>query len=222
MKYLCNTILILSLFISSVSARKLSDLEKSRVNRIISHLRATTHSVLSNKRVRISIHSINNPKYFFESNFTVGRFLFGINKYRIGVNPIVFDHNITDEALTGVLAHELVHTEDYYQGTTLRTIIPIGFKVLNSKSRRKYERQTDLKLVKKGHGLSMKSYRLWQYKLLDKEDIAVKKAEYLGPKEFDFLEEVRFLYPDLIDKWIKNPPKNFEGFKTDLNKYINS
>ena len=214
--------LIPFLFMSSSVARELSDIEERRVIRIIENLRQTSHVVLGNKRVRIAIHSIDNPQYFFESNFTIGRFLFGINKYRVGVNPIVFDKNISEEALEGVIAHELVHTEDYFLGSTIRTIIPIGLKIMRKKARRKYERQTDLKLVKKGKGLKMKAYRLWQYPLLEEDDLKVKKKEYLTPSEFDFLEEIRFLYPELIEKWIKNPPMSLEGFRSEFNKFINS
>ena len=83
------------------------------------------------------------------------------------------------------MAHELTHSEHYYRGTTLRTILPIGIKVLRKKSRAKYERKTDKEVVLKGFGEELKAYRVWQYRLLSPEDLETKKKEYLTPEEID-------------------------------------
>lgn len=122
-----------------------------------------------------------------ESNFTVKRFILGTPQYRIGVNPLIFDLGISREALKGVLAHELTHTEDYFNGTTLRTIIPIGIKVMIPKARAKYERKTDTKVVMKGFGENLRSYRIWQYKHLTPDQLKRKKTEYLSPEEIEDL-----------------------------------
>ena len=120
-----------------------------------------------------------------ESNFSWKRVLFGTPDYRVGVNPLIFDEGIPGDALQGVLAHELTHSEHYYRGTTLKTILPIGVRILNKKSRAKYERKTDKEVVLKGFGEELKAYRLWQYKLLSPEQLKRKKKEYLTPEEID-------------------------------------
>ncbi|MCR9203389.1 MAG: type III secretion system effector protein [Halobacteriovoraceae bacterium] len=137
------------------------------------------------RKFTLKYYSIKDPQYFMESNFTIGRVLLGIPKYRIGVNPIIFDKGITRKALKGVLAHELVHSEDYYNGSTLGTILPIGIKIMKPKSRAKYERGTDRKVIKKGFGANLLAYRLWQYEQLDEDQIKRKKREYLTPQEIE-------------------------------------
>lgn len=137
------------------------------------------------RKFTLKYYSIKDPQYFMESNFTVGRVLLGVPKYRIGVNPIIFDKGISRKALKGVLAHELVHSEDYYNGSTLGTILPIGIKIMKPKSRAKYERRTDKLVIKKGFGANLKAYRLWQYKQLDEDQLKRKKREYLTPEEID-------------------------------------
>lgn len=137
------------------------------------------------RKYKLEFYSIKRPDYFMESNFSWKRILFGTPHYRIGVNPIIFDKAIPEDALKGVMAHELTHSEHYYKGSTLRTILPIGMKVLKKKSRIKYERKTDREVVLKGFGEELKAYRIWQYKLLTPEQLSRKKEEYLTPEEID-------------------------------------
>ena len=207
------SILLITLSLQYSHGAALSRAQLSDIENTVEELINNSHKVLKEKKVNIFIHTIDSPTYFFESNFTITRFLFGAKKYRVGVNPAVFEKSIPYDALVGVLAHELCHTEDYATGSTLGKIIPIGIRMLTKKSRAKYERQTDLKLIEKGHAMNMKAYRLWQYPLLSKEDLKRKRKEYLTPEEFDYVDSIRIEHPEILKSWIKNPPNNLGGFK---------
>jgi hypothetical protein len=171
--------------------RQLSQAEVARLKRLSQEIIKEGFPALDNdingrkRKFRLRFYTIKKAAYFMESNFSWKRVLFGTPDYRIGVNPIIFDKGIPADALKGVLAHELTHSEHYYRGTTLRTLLPIGVKVLGRNSRAKYERKTDKEVVLKGFGEQLKAYRLWQYSLLSPEDLAVKKREYLTPEEID-------------------------------------
>lgn len=188
-------VLLLSLifFITSINsfARELSRKEEFLLIELANEIIKEGFPSLNNekngrkRKFTLKFYSIKDPQYFMESNFTASRVLLGVPKYRIGVNPIIFDKGIQRDALKGVLAHELVHSEDYYNGSTLGTILPIGIKIMKPKSRAKYERGTDKKVIDKGFGLNLKAYRLWQYKQLNSEQLKRKKTEYLTPEEID-------------------------------------
>lgn len=184
-------------------------IQYSRVNEMIEHLVATTHPTLSS--VSISLFKINNPEYFLISNFTLGRVFLGRHNYRVGLNPVLFEQGVSDLALEGILAHELVHTEDYRSGSTLGTLLPIGLKISFSKTRIQYERKTDLRTVMKGYGAGLKAYKAFQYPLLSPRNLQKKKAEYLTPIEIDFVE----VMPESYHKdWLANQiPTKIEQFR---------
>lgn len=176
---------------SFAKERELSQAEVYRLKSLTKELIQEGFPSLNNeingrkRKYRLRFYSIKSPEYFMESNFSWKRVLFGTPDYRIGVNPLIFDKGIPDDALKGVLAHELTHSEHYYEGSTIRTIIPIGVKILKKKSRIRYERKTDTEVVLKGFGDELKAYRLWQYNLLTPEQLEKKKKEYLSPDEID-------------------------------------
>lgn len=189
----------------------------------------STHTSLDNdtngrkRKYKLKFKTIKNPQYFLNSNFTIGRFLFGVPNYRIGVNPLIFDHNIPEDALEAIMAHELVHSEDYYNGSTIRTIIPIGVKVSKKKSRAQYERKTDLKTIMYGYGKGLISYKKFQYPLLSPKQLERKKKEYLTIEEIELILSIKDLYPDLIQQWLKKKiPVDLEQFKAEIKAHKDS
>lgn len=175
------------------------------------------------RKYKLKFYSIKKSKYFLESNFTLGRLFFGIPKYRIGVNPMIFDKGISDLALEAVLVHELVHSRDYYNGSTIRSIIPIGFKVSRKKSRAQYERKTDLQTLMLGYGEGLLAYKAFQYPLLNEEELKTKRREYLTPEEIKFILSIKDEHPKLIKKWLKSKiPVNLEKFKEEFDKFKKS
>ena len=231
MKTLFATLLCLAIP-TLLFAGKKTDLSEEQIEKlrvITNQVIKSTHTSLDNdvngrkRKFRLKFHTIKNPQYFLESNFTIGRFLFGIPSYRIGVNPLVFKKGIPADALEAILAHELVHTEDYYNGSTLRTIIPIGYKVSRKKKRIQYERKTDLKTIMYGYGKGLISYKNFQYPLLNKEQLAKKKKEYLTPEEIELILSIKKEHPELLKKWLKKKiPVDLNQFKAEINSHIES
>lgn len=213
-------ILFIILLYFSSRALIASDSEDLRVQLVIRDLLSETHKSIkdkAHKKFKISIFKINNDQYFFVSNFSWKRAVLGNSHYRIGYNPKIFDNQISDEALKGVLAHELIHTEDYVQGNTFNSIIPIGVKVSFKESRVQYERKTDLKVIVKGLGRELFEYRNWQYPLLSEKELLVKKKEYLTPEEISFAMAIQESNPKLIQYWLKNKvPLNYEQMKKEF------
>jgi len=202
---------------SKEKERELSEAEKAKIHGMLKRLIETTHTSLQKPDLTIKLFTINDPAYFFVSNFGAARALLGKRQYKIGVNPIVFDKNIPDEALNGVLAHELIHTEDYASGNTFNTLIPIGFRILKKKTRIQYERKSDLKVIMKGLEKELIAYKNWQYPLLSPKDLVTKKKEYLTPEEVKLTAEIRDTYPEVIKEWQKyRIPLNIDGVELSL------
>jgi len=119
------------------------------------------------------------------------------------------------------LAHELVHSEDYYNGSTLRTIIPIAYKITRKKRRIQYERKTDLKTILYGYGKGLIEYKKFQYPLLTPEQLRIKKQEYLTPQEIRLILSIQDDYPELIQAWLKKKiPVNLKQFHEQIDAHI--
>lgn len=203
-----------------VSAAELNTQQEEKIFNLITEIVETTHPKLNKENLKFSLYIIENPQYFFVSNFGAGRALLGKKNYRIGVNPLIFEKNIPDDALKGVVAHELVHTEDYESGSTVGTLIPIGLKVSFSKSRIQYERKTDLKVIQKGLAKELLAYKNWQYPQLSEDYLEVKRKEYLTPEEIPYVKEINERYPELFDQWTKKfTPREMIEFKLSVSLY---
>jgi hypothetical protein len=208
------------LFSFQVSANQLTSDQLRTIQYVVGDLIETTHPSLNVKDLQIEYYTIKKDDYYFVSNFGAGRVLLGNNHYKLGVNPLVFKNNITADALKGVLAHELRHTEDYISGSTLGTLLPIGLQIMVKESRIQYERKTDLKVVLKGLSKELIAYKKWQYPLLAKKTLDIKKQEYLTPKEINMIVENKDEYPEMIQSWFDYQiPLNSIDLLFDLKKY---
>ncbi|MBL7716961.1 MAG: hypothetical protein JNL01_15970 [Bdellovibrionales bacterium] len=101
-------------------------------------------------------------------------------KYFIEYNPDFFQGSVplTQEALTAILAHELVHIRDYVERTSAGVAT-----LLTLQSSRKYERSTDRETLKLGFADGLIAFRQWIYARLDADDLEIKKRNYLTPEE---------------------------------------
>jgi len=211
------------LLMGQTYANSLSQEHEEIVRDIYNYMRKSTHTKLGSKKLTMDFYRIDNPNYFMESNFHVfPRLFLGMKKYKVGVNPLIFKEGIPRDALLGVMAHELIHTEDYEN----KKILSVGLKYLNKKARRRYERSTDLRVIFKGYGHHLIQYKLWQYPLLSAESLKKKKKEYLTPEEVNFvrdsLESISHEHrEELKSFWIKKTPLNYEGFKKSFEKFLN-
>ncbi|MCP4911903.1 MAG: SprT family zinc-dependent metalloprotease [Oligoflexia bacterium] len=213
-------ILLKVLMFNVIGAAELNSHQQEKVLNLVQNLVQTTHQNLNKENLKFSLYTIDNPQYFFVSNFGAARALLGKKNYRIGVNPLIFEKNIPDDALKGVVAHELVHTEDYESGSTIGTLIPIGLKVSFSNSRIQYERKTDLKVIQKGLAKELLAYKNWQYPQLSADYLEIKRKEYLTPEEIPYVKEINERYPELFDQWTKKfTPREMVEFKLSVALY---
>lgn len=207
---------IILAFLLSISMNLSWAASEERMYDTIEQMVHSSHTSL--KSAKFSFYKLTHPSYFFVSNFGLGRVLLGHDHYHIGFNPSVFENNIDQSALEGVLAHELIHSEDYISGSTLGTLLPIGLKVLGSSSRIQYERKTDLRTILKGYGEQLISYKEFQYPLLSQDDLRTKKEEYLTPEEVRFVMK---LPASAVRRWIDNDaPLDIEDMQ--LSEWINT
>lgn len=165
-----------------IEKRSFSVSDMERILGAIDTVVKNTHEPIAQKKVNVTTYPIDSDEFFMVSNFKISRVI-GKHNYRVGVNPKIFDLDISQEALVAVMAHELEHTLDYIKGSFIGRIVPIGISLLTKKYRYRYERQTDLKTVLKGYGEGLIAYRNWQYLFLDKKALKVKKENYLTPAE---------------------------------------
>lgn len=208
-------IILLLLNLNVALAASFNSIDTDKIEVIQEKILKSSH-YSSLKRVKLKTYLISNPDYFMESNFSFKRF-FGVKNYRIGINPLIFRNGISDEALTGVMAHELVHTLDYEN----RGILSVGHQYLCNNH--PYERKTDLRVIFNGFGEELSEYKQWQYKLLSPKALKKKKKKYLTPEEIEFIHRAIGEVQDkenLLNYWLKKIPMNQHQFEKSFNQYL--
>lgn len=102
----------------------------------------------------------------------------------------------SDDALEGILSHELAHFTQYLEMSAWQ-LIKIGVEyILFEKSSRiiDFEKKTDLESIKRGYGLKLLQFRHELYKVLPPEKVKLKKEIYYTPSEIqDLIDVERFL-----------------------------
>ena len=137
----------------------------------------------------------------FASNFEACSVL-GELQYEIHVNPHAFALGLEGEALDGVIAHELAHTLDYES----RSLVQIGAELLSDEP--SFERRTDLVAIDRGYGRHLLAYRIWQFGVLAKEQVAQKKRIYYGPLEMTLLLDVKDRCRESFRELFTRPPRS--------------
>ncbi len=192
---------------SQKSKNNLSHYETDLIHEAINSVVSKEKYNIRPEKLNFTITSIQDPKYFFHSNFKLTSLLTFRKKYCIRVNPQVFAYSISQDALIGVISHELIHTEDYDTHGILNT----GIKYFQN--RVKYERTTDIKAVFKGFGEELIEYKTFQQQVLTPEVLKEKRKYYLTIEEVDFLID-KIQKKKNLDQFykalIKKTPRNLE------------
>lgn len=151
---------------------------------------------------KITLETFESADTFFKARFSIARFLtFRKINYTIFVNPIIFKSEISGEAISAILAHELAHILYYdeknrFELFGLASLIDKGFTA-------KFERKADLQAIRRGYGAGLIKYREWLYANIPKKSLAEKKRDYFSPDEIRAILEK----PEKIDLWLKNVPR---------------
>jgi len=137
----------------------------------------------------IIFHEFESQDYFFKVFIKqVLKSMTMINKdkwkYRLDINKNIYNCSPSKEALTAILSHELGHIEDMVNMKKKKQFIALGLKILTRKKfNEKYEKETDLKAIKRGHTEGLIAYRNWIYKNIPKKKLTKKMRIYYTPEQ---------------------------------------
>lgn len=203
--------LAVGLAVGGCAAAPLGPADQARVARLIADDRAR-YPELTGRRVEVS--SLNDDAVFFQSNFTIDSALGdGPLVYVIQANPRALAAD--DDALRGVLAHELAHTLDYETRTRAQLVDLLGPALVPTSST--WERKTDLIAVDRGFGPGLLRFRTWAFRVLahsNKDALQEKRAVYYGPLELSLLLDVKARCPSLFARFVEEPPATAHGIAT--------
>lgn len=136
-------------------------------------------------QANIEIKAINSPSVFLATDIQISSLLMGERQYVLYVNPKLETAAITDFALRGILAHELVHFLDY----ETMNIAELAWFYANYLSRdeyvAEYERNTDLQAFELGYALGIKHFRFWLYEQISETEKDSKIKNYYTPEQID-------------------------------------
>lgn len=137
------------------------------------------------KGVSITPKLIQNPAVFLATDIEISSVLMGEREYVLYLNKRLWTHPISDLALKGILAHELVHFTDYQKMNPLELAAFYIQYLLSDEYGAKYERATDLESFDRGYAIGIKAFRFWLYEQITPEAKALKETNYYTPTEID-------------------------------------
>ena len=199
-----RAVLAATLALGACATPPLSQSQHDDVSALARELQARAYPELAG--VTIDIGVMSSADVFFESNFDVPAALAGARRYRIAVNPQLFERGAPRAALAGVLAHELAHTSDYHRRDAAGLLALLPVLVLDNEGA-VFERWTDLQAVARGYGPSLLRYRQWLRRVLSDEQWQRKRRLYYDPRELAWLIDVRERCPALFLAMLDAPPR---------------
>jgi hypothetical protein len=179
--------------------------QRAHVDSIVREVKAESFPELQGHDVEIG--AMSDESVFFESNFDVMAALMGERRYKIAVNPELFALEVPNDALAGVVAHELAHTLDYQRRDRLGLMELLPALVFSDANVR-FERWTDLQAVARGYGPSLLRYRQWQRSVLTDAQWRRKLITYYGPRDLALLIDVRGRCPQAFYAMLSRPPRS--------------
>lgn len=128
---------------------------------------------------------IKNPAVFLATDINIPSVLVGEREYILYLNKQLHTQPISDLALKGILAHELVHFSDYEKMNALELAWFYAKILTNAAFEAEYERATDLQTFERGYAIGIKAFRFWLYEQITPEAKALKEKNYYTPEEID-------------------------------------
>ena len=178
-----------------------------RVRQVVEEVKAASYPELKDAEIKIQL--FDSPSDYFQTRFTFTSFLFKKKMhYLLRVNRQLLAHQVPEDGLRAVLAHELGHVV-YYKARN--RIALLGLARLACKGfTEKFERGTDLEAIERGYGDGLKGYRLWLYGRIPAKKIEEKKRNYFSPAEIEALQLKLRAQPGLMKHWLRHPPRSLE------------
>ena len=203
-------VLLALMHASACATEALSAADGARVARAIATDRAR-YPELDGREIAVS--ALYDDAVFFQANFTLGSALSdGPLAYAIQANPRALSGAVDDDALAGVLGHELAHLRDYQSRTRAQLVELIAPALLPTSST--WERGTDLVAIARGFGPGLLRFRVWSFRVLARDDVATKRAVYYSPLEIALLLDVKTRCPALFAGFLASPPTTARAIAT--------
>lgn len=206
-----RALLAATLVLGACATPPLSHSQHDEVSALARELQARAYPELAG--ISVDIGALSSSEVFLESNFDVFAAFMGERRYRISVNPQLFERGAPRDALEGVLAHELAHTYDYHRRDAAGLLALLPVLVLDDDSAA-FERWTDLQAVARGYGPSLLRYRQWLRRVLTEEQWQRKRRLYYDPRELAWLIDVRERCPVLFLEMLDEPPRSTRDIVT--------
>ena len=154
-----------------------------RIETHLAALTATAFSPLAN--ANIEIKAIEHDTVFLATDINMQSLFFGPRHYVLYVNPQLHTGGISDDALQGILAHELVHFSHYEKMNTVELAWFYSRYLISDEFVAHYERNTDLQAFELGYALGIKNFRFWLYEQISETGKVSKIKNYYTPEQID-------------------------------------
>jgi hypothetical protein len=129
-------------------------------------------------------------------------------RYVILVNPRAYELEVPEDGVEAIIAHELSHVAYLKKRNRLKHLALL--RLLSGSFVRDFERRTDLEAISRGFGEGLKVYRHWLYHHIPQKNLAAKRRDYLSSQEIDAILLRLRQCPQLLDSWLKKPPRNLQ------------
>lgn len=175
--------------------------------KLLNEVRSKSYPEISEKDIKIETFSSDAD--FFKARFSFTRY-FSLRHLKtiIFVNPAVFDGDVSEDALSAILAHELAHAL-YYQSRNRFALLGL-VKLTSGNFTAGFERRADLTAIARGYGDGLIGYREWLYRNIPERKLEIKRRNYFTPEEITILIEAFKRNPSIVDKLSKKVPRNLE------------
>lgn len=135
--------------------------------------------------IKLTPKAINNPSVFLATDIDALSILSGDREYTLYLNQKLMTQPISDLALKGILAHELVHFNDYEKMNAFELAVFYVRILADARFEAEYERATDLQSFERGYAIGIKAFRFWLYDQITPKAKALKEINYYTPAEID-------------------------------------
>ena len=178
-----------------------------RTGLLVERIRTSSYPEL--QATQIQVRSFKSASDFFRARPRIPDFFVKKNlRYVVLVNPRAYELEVPEDGVEAIIAHELSHVAYLKKRNRLKHLALL--RLLSGSFVRDFERRTDLEAISRGYGEGLKVYRHWLYQHIPQKNLVEKRRDYLCSEEIDaILLRIRQC-PQLLDSWLKKPPRNLQ------------
>lgn len=165
------------------------------------------------RSVAINVYELRSRFDYLQARFTVSSYFSRQLQYMVLFNPEAIRRHVPNEALRGIVAHELAHI-DYYESQSRMGLLSLAGLLLPDYTTR-FERRADLEAIARGYGKGLALYRTWLYRNIPSSGMAEKKRDYYSPQEIAALLEAEHARPGTMAQFLRCVPRNLDQIREE-------